>query len=65
MTENKESKVKDGLYLFYVKNETMYPVALNGEDWERLQMLGNTMSGPIRVIDEPLGVEVNKGGYSV
>ena len=62
--ENKENKkVKDGLHLFYVKDEQIYPIALGKENWEMLQMLGNTIAGnPIKVIDTPMGrVENWKG----
>lgn len=50
------NKVKDGLYLFYVKDEQIFPIAIDEENWELLQMLGNTIAGnPIRVIDKPMG----------
>ena len=53
------SKVKDGLYLLYVKEETMYPVALSQEEWDTLQFLGGAISNPITVIDQPIGQAVN------
>lgn len=54
---NKENKaVKDGLYLFYVKNEEIYPIALSVESWEMLQFMGSVIAGnPIKVIDKPMG----------
>lgn len=51
-----EKEVKDGLYLFYVKNEQIYSIAISEERWELLQALGNSIAGePINVIDKPLG----------
>lgn len=52
----KDKKVKDGLYLFYVKDEQVYPIAISEENWNMLQLLGNTIAGnPIKAIDKPIG----------
>lgn len=54
--EKKDKKVKDGLYLFYVKDEQIYPIAVSEENWDMLQLLGNAIAGnPIKVIDKPMG----------
>lgn len=51
-----DKKVKDGLYLFYVKDEQIYPIAISEESWDMLQILGNTIAGnPIKVIDKSMG----------
>jgi len=51
-----EKEVKDGLYLFYVKNEQIYPIAISEERWKLLQLMGNSIAGdPIKVIDKPMG----------
>lgn len=55
MRNNKE-EIKDGLYLFYVKDKQIYPIILNDDNWNLLQNLGNTIAGtPINVIDRPMG----------
>lgn len=52
----KDKQVKDGLYLFYVKDEKIYPIAIKEDNWELLQLLSNTIAGsPIKVIDKPMG----------
>ena len=53
------NKIKDGLYLIYVKEETMYPVALSQKEWDTLQFLGSVISNPMTVIDQPIGQAVN------
>lgn len=52
----KNEDIKDGLYLFYIKNGTIFPVGLKQENWDLLQQIGNAIAGdPIRVIERPLG----------
>jgi len=52
MSEN----IRDGLYLFYVKNEQIYPIILKEDNWQILQAIGNSIAGnPIRIIDSPIG----------
>lgn len=54
MLENKE--VKDGLYLFYVKDGQLYPVVQSEDSWNVLQGLGNAIvRGTVQVIDTPMG----------
>lgn len=51
-----KNKVENGLYLFYVKDENIYPVGLSQEQWDMLQFVGNAVAGdPIKVLDKPLG----------
>lgn len=51
-----KNKVKDGLYLFYVKDEQSYPIVISEESWNLLQILGSIIAGePIKVIDKPMG----------
>lgn len=53
--------MKDGLILFYIKDNTVYPVVLSKEQDEMLQMLGNVITGgePLKVLDKPLGTAYN------
>lgn len=49
-------KIEDGLYLFYIKDEDIYPVGLSQEQWDMLQFMGNVIAGdPIKIIDKSLG----------
>ena len=51
-----DKEIKDGLYLFYVKDKQIYPVAQSEESWNTLQNLGNAIvGGTIQVIDKPMG----------
>jgi hypothetical protein len=50
--------IKDGLYLFYIKDKEIYPVILSQKQWESLQILGNVVSDPIKVLDKSTGTAV-------
>lgn len=55
-TTGNNEKIRDGLYLFYIKDEQIYPIILKENDWETLQTMGNSIAGnPIQIIDMPLG----------
>jgi len=55
-----DEKVKDGLYLFYVKDKQVYPIGMSNEQWDLLQYLGNSIAGnPIKVLQEPMGKAVD------
>lgn len=47
----------DGLALFYIKDDTVYPVILSTEQNETLQFLANVITGgkPLKVLDKPMG----------
>lgn len=52
----KDDQVQDGLYMFYVKDTEIYPIAMDDDQWNLLQALGNTIAGfPIKVFKEPMG----------
>ncbi len=57
--------VPDGLYLMYVQDNVIYPVAQSKEEWTTLQLIGNAVGGnPIQVIkDKPIGPAMNLGNY--
>ncbi|MGG0754946.1 hypothetical protein [Brevibacillus laterosporus] len=46
--------IKDGLVLLYVKNETIYPIALTKEQYEAFEVMQFLMSGALHVIDKPM-----------
>lgn len=51
-----QQSVEDGLVLFYVKDGTLYPVALTGEQKETFGFLMKVMPQPIKIIsDMPIG----------
>ena len=51
-----DKEIKDGLYLFYVKDKQIYSVAQSEDSWKMLQNLGNAIvGGTIQVIDKPMG----------
>lgn len=51
----------DGLALFYIKNDIVYPVILNTEQNETLQFLANVITGgePLKLLDKPMGEAYN------
>jgi hypothetical protein len=52
--------MKDGLVLMYVKDNTIYPVALTQEQLYTFEMIQQLLPQPLRVIsDKPLGKAVN------
>lgn len=51
--------MKDGLVLFYVKNNVILPVALTAEQVQTFEMLMSIMPGAIRVVDVPQGSAIN------
>jgi uncharacterized protein YsxB (DUF464 family) len=53
------SKVKDGVYLVYVKDGLMYPVVLKTEEWEMLQYLTNSIANPLQVLQKSMGEAIN------
>ncbi|NLY46837.1 MAG: hypothetical protein GX053_12750 [Tissierella sp.] len=54
MANNKD--IKDGLYLFYVKDKQIHPVIQSEDSWNILQGLGNAIvGGPVQVLDTPMG----------
>ncbi|MED1953958.1 hypothetical protein [Brevibacillus centrosporus] len=58
-----QRKIKDGLVLFYVKDGTVYPVALSEDQKQTFDMLMNIMPQPIRAVNTPIGKAINlKGG---
>ena len=51
-----DKEIRDGLYLFYIKEQKIYPVGLTEEQWSLLQTLGNTIAGdPVRIINKIIG----------
>ncbi|MGG0793759.1 hypothetical protein ABE137_07105 [Brevibacillus laterosporus] len=46
--------IKDGLVLLYVKNETIYPIALTKEQYEAFEVMQFLMSDALHVIDKPI-----------
>lgn len=53
--------MKDGVALFYIKDDTVYPVILSTEQNETLQFLVNVITGgkPLKVLDKPMGEAYN------
>lgn len=53
--------MNDGLALFYIKNNTVYPVILSTEQNEALQFMANVITGgePLKVLDKPMGEAYN------
>ena len=52
--------MKDGLVLMYVKDNTIYPVALTQEQLDTFEMIQQLLPQPIRVINnKPLGKAIN------
>lgn len=51
----------DGLILMYVKNGTIYPVAMTQEQWDLLRIIVPIaiLDGKINLIDKPQGQAVN------
>jgi len=47
--------MKDGLVLFYVKNDTLYPVIMSKEQQEFWEIMQNIIPQPIQVLDKPQG----------
>jgi len=53
-------KVKDGLALFYIKDDTLYPVAMTKEQVDVFEMLQGLIPGKLRVCsDKPQGSAIN------
>lgn len=53
---NKADEIKDGVYLFYVKDKQIYPTIMSDDQWKMLQLMSNAiMDGPINVLDKPMG----------
>ena len=52
---NNGKEIKDGLYLFYVKDGQLYPIVFDDDNWNMLQHIGNAIvGGPIQVIDKAM-----------
>lgn len=51
--------MKDGLVLFYVKDNVILPVALTEEQRQTFEMLMSIMPGTIRVVNKPQGSAIN------
>ncbi|WP_092330363.1 hypothetical protein [Desulfosporosinus hippei] len=51
--------MKDGLVLFYIKDEVILPVALTEEQNQTFEMLMSIMPGTITVVDKPQGRAIN------
>lgn len=53
--------MKDGVALFYIKDNKVYPVALSTEQNETLQFLTSVITGgkALKVIDKPMGEAYN------
>lgn len=49
--------VKDGLVLFYVKNDTLYPTITTDKQFQMLQVAGAAIfdDGIVKVLDVPQG----------
>jgi hypothetical protein len=48
--------MKDGLVLFYIKNDTLYPVMLTQEQVDTFEIIQGLIPQPIRVVwDKPQG----------
>lgn len=50
--------MKDGLVLFYCKDDVIYPIALSEEQQVTLEFMGHLFA-PIKVINIPQGPAVN------
>lgn len=50
--------MKDGVVLFYCKEDTLYPVALNESEYNMLQMMVKAFE-PLKIIDKPQGKTVD------
>lgn len=53
--------MKDGLILMYIKGETVYPVAMNQEQYDMLQIMVPPIfpNNTIKLINEPQGKAIN------
>jgi hypothetical protein len=54
--------MEDGLILMYVKNDTLYPIAITQEQHDLLQLVAPTaiFNGKVKVItDKPQGKAIN------
>ena len=53
--------MQDGLILMYVKDDTVYPVAITQEQYDMLQIVvpGAVLDGKINLIDKPQGQAIN------
>ncbi|HEY8805699.1 MAG TPA: hypothetical protein VIM42_11460 [Clostridium sp.] len=52
--------MKDGLALFYIKDDTLYPVAMTKEQVDVFEMLQGLIPGKLRVCsDKPQGSAIN------
>ena len=50
-----DNKVIDGFYVFYIKDDALYPVMMNVEQWHTLQnSIVKIMGEPVQVIEKPL-----------
>jgi len=57
--------VKDGLYLIYVKDDTIYPVALSEEQQKTFDIIQQVLPQPIKVIGNmPMGTATTMSKYS-
>ena len=52
--------MKDGLALFYIKDNTLYPVMMTQEQLDVFEMIQTLLPQPIRVAyDKPQGKAIN------
>ena len=51
-----ETKVQNGAYLVYVKDEVMYPIVIDIVQWEQLQEVVSLLTdGNITILNSPMG----------
>ncbi|MDQ7095980.1 hypothetical protein REC12_20505 [Desulfosporosinus sp. PR] len=58
-------ETKDGLALFYVKDDNILPVALTAEQQQAFEILMNAIPGTIRIVDAPQGKAINLKDQSI
>lgn len=58
--KNMSDGVNDGIVIMYCKNGTIYPVGLNEDQLEMLDLsIGICFQGTLNVINKPMGNAVN------
>lgn len=53
--------MKDGIVIFYCKDDVIYPVSLSVEQQQTLEIIEHLLS-PIRYVDKPQGPAINLAG---
>lgn len=53
--------MKDGMVIFYCKDDVIYPVALSVEQQQTLEIMEHLMS-PLKIVNKPQGPAINLAG---